>query len=97
MNSSHATEYYQRFIQVKHVHFLLGNMIMSFIFRKTEDQRKPGWASKLGWWNCQLKDIFCSYLLPQKGCGITTPRKEKWKVDAFLHHCFSTQSLLYHP
>jgi len=66
MNSSRAIESYQRFIQVKRVHLLLGSMIMIFISRKTKDQRESGWASKLGWWNCQLKDIFCSHLLPQR-------------------------------
>lgn len=36
------------FFQVKHVHLLLGSMIMNFISRKTEDQREPGWSSELG-------------------------------------------------
>lgn len=33
-NNSRATECYQRFMQVKHVHLLVGSMIMIFIFRK---------------------------------------------------------------
>lgn len=58
MKSSCTTECYQRSIQVKHEHLLLGSMITIFISRKTEDQREPDWASKLGWWNCQLKGVF---------------------------------------